>query len=477
MKNELEILLKNKDYKSLEVLAPLFVGQMNSLDWYKLMGDIAFESHDYISCVKWFDLILKQSEGNDEIYERMAHAHQKIGFHEGVISNLEAVRTKSLAVHLMLAETYNRRGLIKKAVSQYLEILKSYPYCLTAIDQVLRHDEGSLSDLMSRLPTEMKSYVAIKRLMHQHEPKNALELIRKESGKEYMLLRFDCEIELMKTSDSCQTMQSILRLDPFNVRYMDKYAYLLRILKDFQELNRIVHMLITNHPRRPETWIATAINFERQDEFENAQKSIIEAIELDESHHFIYFIRGAIHMRQKKPYDALACYREKVTSARSLFLYTGVLQSLIAIGKVDEALIESKQVLYLYPNHLWTYYLVGLVAIKQGDYKNARKGFETCMKLYENEELIFEEALLGLVECDVKDENFDTAITLLKRRLDVRQSDSLHSRCGNIYVQMEKYKEALYHYNIALTLNPSSEEAKNGIAKVEKLINPSDDFE
>ena len=56
-------------------------------------------------------------------------------------------------------------------------------------------------------------------------------------------------------------------------------------------------------------------------------------------------------------------------------------------------------------------------------------------------------------------------------------TDTIHSKIGVIYSLMEKYKEALYHFNIALTHNPNSDEAKVGIQKLEQILNPPEQGE
>jgi tetratricopeptide (TPR) repeat protein len=380
-----------------------------------------------------------------------------------------------LSTSLFLGEIFQKKGNFKKALALYREVIGKYPYSMTAVEQLGKLDETLTSEDLKQYPPEIGKYITIRTHMHKNDYKSALDLVKKDcQNVELLLCKFECEFRLSKTKEAIATMKNIYSLDSFHHRMSGFYAYLLKSRKDFPELNKLTMQMMSMYPTLSECWICVAANFERQEMFETAYKAIEKALLLGETP-FGLFLRGLILMKQKKYFEAISAYKAIVH--RDILTFMGLIQTFLVLGRVDEAIIEGKLLMKAFPSHILSFCLMGQITFKQGDMKTSRKWFERGMKAYDGEEDIYEEIIFGLVEIDIREENYENALNYLKKRMEIQQNDILHVKIGNIYIILGKHKDALYHFNTALTFNGFSEEAKKGIAKLENILNPSNDFE
>ena len=59
---------------------------------------------------------------------------------------------------------------------------------------------------------------------------------------------------------------------------------------------------------------------------------------------------------------------------------------------------------------------------------------------------------------------------ILSKHLESNVNDDLHTRLAGIFVEGQKYGQAVEHYHIALSLNEANEEAATGLERLEKIM-------
>lgn len=70
-----------------------------------------------------------------------------------------------------------------------------------------------------------------------------------------------CEVQIGDIEAAESAYMKVMVEDPLVVDHMDSLAYLLKERAKVQTLNRLATGLLTNAPRRPETWLALALTF------------------------------------------------------------------------------------------------------------------------------------------------------------------------------------------------------------------------
>lgn len=362
-----------------------------------------------------------------------------------------------------------RKGASKTAINYYLEYLKYNPNSLYVIEELFKL--GELDIEIETSDENVLKYILSKKFIYKFEYKKALEVIKDLETLEFLLMKAECEFKLYKFNDSINTFDSIKSIDLNVVKNMDIYGFLLKKKNRFQDLNNLCLKLIDNHPNSSECWSCMAINFERQNQFESAIKAIEKAITIQPDSVFAYFIKGTLLLDQKLYEEAISVFKNMHSISKDLIITCGLIQSLLFFNKEKEALIEVNLLSKLYPNHIVTNLMMGNVFFKNRKFKNARESYEKVKQMFENEDDVLDEAVLGNVDIEISEENYDGAIKMIKKALDIRKVDKFYVKLGNIYLLMKIFDESLKYYNMALGINQNCEDAKSGIAILESKLN------
>ena len=80
------------------------------------------------------------------------------------------------------------------------------------------------------------------------------------------------------------------------------------------------------------------------------------------------------------------------------------------------------------------------------------------------------EAILAVIDIHVANRNLVAAEHILSKHLESNVNDDLHTRLAGIFVEGQKYGQAVEHYHIALSLNEANEEAATGLERLEKIM-------
>lgn len=307
--------------------------------------------------------------------------------------------------------------------------------------------------------------------MYSFEYKKVLELIKGLESLDFLLMKGECEFKLYKFNDAINTFDSIKSIDLNVYKNMDIYGFLLKKKNRFQDLNNLCLKLIEYNSNTAECWTCMAINFERQNQFESAVKAIEKAITIQPDSIFSYFIKGTLLLDQKMFEESVTVFKNIHSISKDIIISSILVQSLLYSHREKDALIEVKMLSKYYPNHIITNLILGNVYFKNKKLKNARECYEKVKSMYENEDEVLEEAIIGIVDIEITEDNYDGALKTIQKVLDIRKVDKFYVKLGNIYVLMKMFDEALNHYNMALGVNPNCEEAKVAITNLETKLN------
>lgn len=80
------------------------------------------------------------------------------------------------------------------------------------------------------------------------------------------------------------------------------------------------------------------------------------------------------------------------------------------------------------------------------------------------------DAILALADLYIASGEYDRCIDLLRQSLENSSHDFLHTKLGEVYTLNEEYAEALACFHTAISSNPTSVAAANGLERLEKLM-------
>ena len=79
-------------------------------------------------------------------------------------------------------------------------------------------------------------------------------------------------------------------------------------------------------------------------------------------------------------------------------------------------------------------------------------------------------AILGIVSMLRQQKKFSEAIAKLQLCLPYHETDWMHTHLADLYLLTKDTQHALEHYNAALNLNSDFDRAKEGIQRIERLL-------
>jgi tetratricopeptide (TPR) repeat protein len=170
---------------------------------------------------------------------------------------------------------------------------------------------------------------------------------------------------------------------------------------------------------------------------------------MDEKHVLAYVVKGNILISLEDWNSATFSFEKAYLYCKDIVIFSGLVRCYLFLSKINEALEKAKECRRLFPQSAQSLTLIGLVLsqpIHSAHRKKAKQCFEEALKM--DSSCI--DALFGLSQLFVADNNTAEAIQLLEQYLHFKNEDIVHARLGDIYVIEHKYNEAIHHYNSAL---------------------------
>ena len=180
-------------------------------------------------------------------------------------------------------------------------------------------------------------------------------------------------------------------------------------------LIRLSHQLIQSKPNSPECWISQALCYEKRGDLKSAIKCLDKSIEIDERNVHALVFRGDLQTALKQYDEAISSYKLAHLVSNDISIFKGLVKCYLQIPKYKDAFTAAKMAYKLYPNSAKSYILLGMIYTNQMDGKDrAKKEFNKAIELATKDKDLesIEEAVLGIVDIDIKEQSYSHAIKL-----------------------------------------------------------------
>ena len=205
---------------------------------------------------------------------------------------------------------------------------------------------------------------------------------------------------------------------------------------------------------------------EMKGEQDKALTLVEKAIKLRPTYQNAYLLKGAL-LLSNRPTEALQTFYLAYEISADLDAVRGLVEAYTGCSRFADALLLSKETLQKYPRNARALTLIGtLLSHKQESREKAKKALQSSLSIDPNSL----ETVVTLVAVYVAENNTVEAIRLLEESLEKHNSDFLHTRIADVFTLTSDYKQALDHYNVSLSFNPSNQRALEGIKRVERLM-------
>lgn len=471
---------------------------------YGLLGDCAQETHQHSKAIYYYRRIQNNRAYTYRLKE--AISLQALGNVVEASSVLELIphQERNLTILMTLGQLYIASGRTSSAVICFIQSIIENPMALEAIEwlaalgkteksvvlnavdrgcqRISQHKVGA--DLSTVIP--VKEFVTALFANKRHQVVSALQLFTALENlfpnNIYLMLKIaNLQNQMNDEENAERTFYKVRQLDPTTIDSMDLYGQILARQNNLDALNQLASTLLEVDDKRPEAWSALALYHEARQDHEKALAFVEKAIAMDQRHAFAHRLRGAILLADARPDHAAVSFFRSNEIERDISSYEGLVDSYLAAGKHKEAICAAKEAISAAPRDPRAVTLVGL-ALQQGQSSSiSSEGMEKAKRALRKALVLDPSALrplLSLVQIYSQEKDYDTCINLLQQGIEgtteskssLQGQDILQTKLGEIYMNAERYKEAISAFHAALALNPMSTEVQALLAKLEKNV-------
>ena len=202
--------------------------------------------------------------------------------------------------------------------------------------------------------------------------------------------------------------------------------------------------------KRLKTWVAASLYWDSKGDRLRALSYVEKGLRLDDTLPMLHLLKGNLCLKLNRPDSAVSSFRKAQTLEPSISAFEGLAKAYAAFRKHKEALVTAREAVRLMPSSPRALLLLGSVYAKQGETRaRAMKIFESVLRSNPN----CKEAILAVIDIHVANRNLVAAEHILSKHLESNVNDDLHTRLAGIFVEGQKYGQAVEHYHIALSLN------------------------
>ncbi|CAI7810901.1 unnamed protein product [Closterium sp. NIES-54] len=164
---------------------------------------------------------------------------------------------------------------------------------------------------------------------------------------------------------------------------------------------------------------------------------------------------------------AAAIFRRAYTQKQDLRVFQGLVRAYLRIPKLKEAIAAAREAVKAFPNSASALSLLGEVYLQHSDSRDkARKVFEAALRMDGR----CGAAVTGLADAHTMDGRHAAAVDVLERHLAVDAADWIHVKLGFVHMAANRLPDALHHLQTALSINPTNENAKRGLNRIDRLL-------
>ena len=298
----------------------------------------------------------------------------------------------------------------------------------------------------------------------------------------------DTVIELNTNSSSFHGGNSsifakIRDVDPCFMDGMDIYAYRLAKHRNNSELSRLCSDLLEMNDKRHEAWVALALHHHTSGDVDKSLAFLEKAISNNPRSAFCHQLMGRILQSEGRLDHSILSYFRANEITKDVICYEGLVEAYLSCSKYKEAVVTAKEAINFAPRDPRAMTLVGLALMSApGSRERGREKAKRTLKKAFNSDPTNKKALFALVDLHLEEDEFDVCIEFIKTSIDESDGcatnsqnpyngiDQLYSKLSEVYIAQRRYGNALECFHKALSLNPSSLDAKLGMEELEKVM-------
>lgn len=423
-----------------------------------------------------------------DVKYRLYQCHMKLKEVADALQVLESVNSKQRTgkINLALARLYQQEGRDRSALTCYKEVLREHPLALVAIRELLSlgmRGTDVMSVIMTAVPQFSTSewlmgiirayaFMATKDYLSAISSFRALE--SKGCLRENLFIQDSLAESLFMAghySQAATTFQRIRTLDPLHLKNMDLYAYLLSREKRTKDLQVLSQQLMEVKEQAVEPWVC--MGYYSLNTINKHNERLVRTVYCAQKAYSInsrctqaLLLKGTALQELNRMQDALLHFHEAVTRAPDRFeTYQGLVDCYIASHRLRDAVtLATRAFSHLGCSARTSTLLASVLAKSASTISKAKPYLEKAMKLDPS----YLDAVYIMADICVQQHDHERSIAILKQALQTQNDARLHEQLGECLAHINQFQDALDHFHIALSLDPSRVRAREGMERVEK---------
>ncbi|XP_021945689.1 anaphase-promoting complex subunit 7 isoform X1 [Folsomia candida] len=468
-----------------------------------MCGDSAYFTHDYARAESYYRKALQLykslskglpkeciPEDSNDVKYKLYLCLMQCKKPKEALNMLQSIPAKSRAVrtNMALGKLYMQNGMERAAITSFKEVLRECPNSMEAIDSLislgLRDTDLQVffNHKLNKMPCSEWFYNWI-RALHQlflRDYPSALQILNTLTDhtplrhNRYMLHTLSLAYTLQGNyEEAVGPLLMCHRQEPANMHGMDLLAFLLWSQKKLFELERLAQRLseVNYNENRPETWIALGYYGLLVGRTQKGVSFAQRALTCTGTKSFEALVcKGYLLLENKKVQDAAECFRDAIQLCGNRFEpHNGLVNCYLELQRYRDAstianfamkkLGQTPRVLTMCAQPLSKDPL---------NFSKAKSYLDKALQL-DKRHL---PAVLTLTEILEEECHYDIAVQKLQEYADGGTTGSqVHLRMAHLLSKMSSDDKAADHFTIALKLDPSNRDAREGLNRLDPTAN------
>ncbi|XP_065868198.1 cell division cycle protein 27 homolog B isoform X2 [Euphorbia lathyris] len=328
---------------------------------------------------------------------------------------------------------------------------------------------SGISDALSLLSLLGEGY----RLLCLYRCEESLEVYQKLSHKQYNTGWVLSQVgrtyyELVDYMNAEYAFRLSHQYFPYNLEGMDIYSSVLYHLQEEMKLSHLAQELISIDRLAPQSWCTIGNCYSLQKDHETAIKSFSRAIHLNSRHAYAFTLLGHECSALEEYENGVKCFQRALSvDSRHYSAWYGLGLIYLRQEKLEFAQHHFQNAFYINPRSSVILCYIGITLHELKRDEEALEVMEKAILADERNPLPLYQKAKILVSL----EKFDEALKVLEELKEyVPHESCIYAMIGKIYEQQQKYDAAIFHFGLALDLNPNALDAATMKAAMENLL-------
>ncbi|XP_036209356.1 anaphase-promoting complex subunit 7 isoform X3 [Myotis myotis] len=401
-----------------------------------------------------------------EVKYKMAECYTMLKQDKDAIAILDGIpsRQRTPKINMMLANLYKKAGQERPSVTSYKEVLRQCPLALDAILGLLSlsvkgAEVASMTmNVIQTVPNLDWLSVWIKAYAFVHTGDNSRAINTICSLEKKSLLRDNVDLlgsladlyfRAGDNKNSVLKFEQAQMLDPYLIKGMDVYGYLLAREGRLEDVENLGCRLFNISDQHAEPWVVSGCHSFYSKRYSRALYLGAKAIQLNSNSVQALLLKGAALRNMGRVQEAIIHFREAIRLAPCrLDCYEGLIECYLASNSIREAMVMANNVYKTLGANAQTLTLLATVCLEDPVTQEKAK---TLLDKALNQRPDYIKAVVKKAELLSREQKYEDGIALLRNAL-ANQSDCvLHRILGDFLVAVNEYQEAMDQYSIALS--------------------------